>query len=139
MTNLSGFTAYKERTIAEGQRVKVYRNLHKDTYSIADATSGKVLGHADAITLKTASLKVSEAGRQRVLRERKKNVHAFVIGNIVSLSGDKQAQRHEAYYNPYKTAQFVVRTAKGVVTQIPLHTADSVTMTNEGVFFTGSY
>jgi hypothetical protein len=54
--------------------------------------------------------KVSEAGRQRVLREKRKNVHAFVegiIGDPMNLPDPADLQR--VSYNPYKAGTFVLR------------------------------
>jgi hypothetical protein len=64
----------------------VYFNLHSGLWSVKALDGflkGKVVGHAERIRLKDCKLKVSEAGRQRVLRERCKNVHAGVVGEIV--------------------------------------------------------
>ena len=45
--------------------------------------SGKVIGHYHDLYLKDAKYLVSEAGRKRVLKEKKKNVHAGVSGFVV--------------------------------------------------------
>ncbi|MCA1800127.1 MAG: hypothetical protein LC650_02390 [Actinobacteria bacterium] len=124
-----GFTPYKGRSIAYGQRVKVYKNLHKNTYSVVDVTTGLVLGYADRITLQDVDFKVSEAGRQRVLQEKRKNVHAYVTGTFVATTG--ATQRHTAYYNPYKVETFVTST------QEALHEAAIATLEPSGVTYTG--
>jgi hypothetical protein len=51
---------------------------------------------------------VSEAGRQRVLRERRKNVHAYVEGEVVEIfRAWKPLRRRVAVsYNPYKFGTF---------------------------------
>ena len=41
---------------------------------------GKVLEHNTEFFLKDVEFKVSQAGRNRVLKEQRKNVHAFVCG-----------------------------------------------------------
>ena len=64
-------------------KVKVYYNLHKNCYSIVSLEKenyGKVIKHENCVPLFDAQFKVSEKGRQRVLREQKKNVHAYVVG-----------------------------------------------------------
>ena len=64
-------------------KVYVYFNLHRKCFSIKaleGANKGRVVAHRDDVLLFDATFKVSEAGRQRVLRERKKNVHAGVVG-----------------------------------------------------------
>lgn len=113
-------------------RVFVYWNLHKGCWSVRDQKTRQVLGHADALVLTDCTFKVSEAGRQRVLRERCKNVHAGVVGTIVDveeLAYTPQPQEREAYYNPYKTATFISGTT-------PLHIAAVVRLTaDRRVFF----
>ena len=64
-------------------KVKVYKNLTKDTWSIQDYKTRKVIGYSDNIRLENAKFVVSKSGRQRVLREGKKYVHAFVVGELL--------------------------------------------------------
>ena len=58
--------------------VQVYKNLHKsraadkNIYSVRNKKSGLVINHVENIELKNVIFKVSEAGRQRVLKERRK-------------------------------------------------------------------
>ena len=61
-------------------RVEIYRNLHNGKLSIRDAKTKQVIGHAARVYLHQAEFKVSQAGRKRVLREKRKNVHAVVNG-----------------------------------------------------------
>lgn len=98
-------------------RVRVYYNLHKHTFSIQHKVEGRwlVRDYADEVTLKDVTFKVSEAGRQRVIQESKKNVHAFVIGTLV---GDIPETPVQATYNPYRFASFVEKE-----TEAPVHTA----------------
>ena len=63
-------------------KVRIYWNLHKGMWSVQDAKTRRIIGHAFQILVRDAAFTVSEAGRQRVLRERKKNVHAFVVGEL---------------------------------------------------------
>lgn len=69
-----------------GRRVFVYRNLRKRCYSIRAAEGtwkGLVIAHAERVEVDDVSFKVSEAGRQRVLRTGVKNVHAGVEGRLI--------------------------------------------------------
>lgn len=56
---------------------------------------------------------VSEAGRQRVLKEKRKNVHAFVIGELVDDDGafgqdaDGKDLPVRVTYNPYVAGTFM--------------------------------
>ena len=62
-------------------RVKVYFNLNLGCLSVIDSETGLLYCHAHRVELKDASFRVQEAGRQRVLREKRKNVHAYIVGD----------------------------------------------------------
>ena len=64
-------------------KVFIYFNLHRKCFSVKaleGAKKGRVVAHVNDAIVYNPTFKVSEAGRQRVLRERKKNVHAGVVG-----------------------------------------------------------
>jgi hypothetical protein len=58
------------------------------------------------VALTNVTFKVSEAGRQRVLQEKRKNVHAGVVGTLVDSLGSVGSER--VTYNPYKGGTFVL-------------------------------
>ena len=107
-------------------RVFVYWNLHKKVWSIKaleGTDKGRVIAHADYVELANVKFKVSEAGRQRVLREKRKNVHAGAVGVLESWSNSKgeylytgrtlysqelltEAVAEMVSYNPYKGSTF---------------------------------
>jgi len=107
-------------------KVFVYFNLHKKCFSIKALEGqfkGLVIGHTNRVLLSDVTFKVSAAGRRRVLAEKRKNVHAGVVGHVA----DKGAYPvHERYtmlgtaitYNPYLYDSFVQRS-----TQQPVHKA----------------
>ena len=63
--------------------VSVYRNLHKNCWSVQQG--GRVVFHAISLVLRDFTTVVRKAGRERLLRERKKNVHAFLKGHLLSV------------------------------------------------------
>ena len=100
------------------QKVLVYFDLHRKTWSakaLNGPNRGRVIAKSDYILLKDAVGKVSEAGRQRVLATRRKNVHAGIVGELLAVGEQAKAlaPRHEeAYaldYNPFKYDAFVYR------------------------------
>jgi len=127
-------------------KVEVYRNLNNGMLSIRDAKTKHVVGHADRVTLMDVTFHVSQAGRERVLRERRKNVHAVVRGALVSyMFGDGYKGRSlEDYlsflanpqfrpiafgrvrYNPYESGEFRVADA-------PIHNAEAVRIGVAGI------
>ena len=71
--------------------------------------------------LENVTFKVSEAGRQRVLREGRKNVHAYIIGDLVD--GRPLTEGETVTYNPYKFSSFVLKD-----TEAPIHKADKLSI-----------
>lgn len=89
-------------------RAFIYWNLHKHCYSVKGCRSGRVFAHAQAVRITDAAFAVSEAGRQRVLRERSKNVHAGVRGTVeVNPASADLRGWTKVTYNPYKYDSFV--------------------------------
>lgn len=88
--------------IDESKPVRVYRNLHTGLWSVKQ---GVVKFHTSFISLRNVQFCVNEKNRQKVLRERRKNVHAYVQGY---LSGDGVIVRAKPiHYNPYKYDSFM--------------------------------
>jgi hypothetical protein len=88
--------------------VQVYWNLHKTIWSIRDAKTRLIIAHKSQLSLIDASFKVSEAGRQRVLRERRKNVHAYIEGLLEDVDCSVAATLRRVRYDPYKYNYFMV-------------------------------
>ncbi len=104
------------RNIDFSKKVSIYRNLHKKCYSIKQ--NNRVVAYADEIYLSEVELKVSQSGRLRVLKEKRKNVHATLHGYITNNS---KILTQKLYYNPYKTEYFI-----DLHTQQPIHNAKLV-------------
>jgi hypothetical protein len=77
--------------LKEGQKVKVYRNLRNGKWSVMDAKTRKVVAHATHLDLREVDFKVSQAGRDRVLKEKQKNVHAFAVGILEAVQGTNRS------------------------------------------------
>ena len=93
-----------------GKRVMVYYNLHTHTFSVR--LNERVVLHTDYIKLENVEFRVRPGGREKVRQQQSKNVHAFVIGNIVdyTLPGEEipnPSTDKQATYNPYKYDSFV--------------------------------
>lgn len=86
-------------------RFYIYRNLTKKCFSIKHR--GKVVGYADSILIKNPVFKVNEKGRQRVIKEKQKNVHAYVtcfesdMKVLEDTPLNTQEFSKEITYNPY--------------------------------------
>lgn len=112
-----------------GEKVMVYYNLHKSTFSITK--KGIVVAHADYVLLDDVEFRVREGGREKVNLEKRKNVHAFVIGNLLDFCEHpcenlpEEPDRPVVTYNPYRHDSFVVKK-----TGEPIYYANGVEMIN---------
>ena len=105
-------------------KVFVYRNLARRCWSIKaldGEMKGRVIGHASSVLLSLVSFKVNEKGRQRVIRDKRKNVHAGAVGRLqsASLIGDSPpviSDRADFVPIPTETCKtrFARATASGV-------------------------
>ena len=125
---------------------KIYRNLHKDCWSVQaynkDKKGWRLYAHEDSIRGYNAKFLVNEKGRQKVIKEKRKNVHAFVhvsdyiqsdksFSRGMAVSTDKY---RAAYYNPYKTDSFVDLKSK-----MPIGGANEVMLFDGMIFFKDAY
>ena len=105
-------------------RVFVYFNLHKKCFSIKALEGdrkGRVVAHSNTVLLESCKFKVSEAGRQRVLREKRKNVHAGVTGTWINADRVESCYEflsmvgRQVSYNPYKYSSFIIKATEQTV------------------------
>lgn len=106
-------------------KVKCYFNLHKKVFSVQH--NGIVIAHKGSLVLRNATFKVSEAGRQRVLKEKRKNVHAYVIGELEEYFAP-EGETQDVTYNPYLYQTFVDKKTLTAVTK-----ADIVWLNNKTI------
>lgn len=136
--------------LTKGLLVDAYLNLHKPGFlsirAVEGADKGRVIGYATALELSACTFRVSEAGRQRVLREKRKNVHATVRGRLVSACMDGEVSKSMtdmvqeilgaggavAYYSPYRTPTFINQQ-----TRQPIYAASKVVIVGKTVASTG--
>jgi len=91
--------------IDKNRRVYVYFNLHKKVWSVRQ--DGRIVEHTKHIMLKDARFLVGQAGREKVLKEKRKNVHAGVSGYIVERVPNVPDFCTTVTYNPYKNKTFI--------------------------------
>lgn len=120
----------------EPSLVFVYRNLHyrdKVMYSVRNESTKRVSYHSPIVYMKDVEFKVSKAGRHRVLKEKRKNVHAGVKGYLLPLDIEMWCEEPvQVRYNPYLTDSFV-RCDNGA----PVYRAEKVLINENGVFCFG--
>jgi hypothetical protein len=112
-----------------GKRVMVYYNLHKQTFSVT--YKSLVIFHADYVKLTDVEFRVRKGGKDRVRKEKSKNVHAFVIGNLIDFCEypcenlPEDSLGNVVTYNPYKYDSFVYKD-----TEEPIYHAKEIDMIN---------
>ena len=111
------------------KKVMVYYNLNKHTFSIT--YKNKLISHSDHIKLNDVEFRVRPGGNEKVGREKKKNVHAFVIGNLEDYCEypceniPSEPNDNIVTYDPYKYKSFLVKS-----TNEPIYNASEVEMIN---------
>ena len=112
-----------------GDKVMVYYNLHKHTFSIS--RNGRVIAHADYVKLTNVEFRVRQGGREKVVREKSKNVHSFVIGTLMDYCKypcedlPSEPNSNIVTYNPYKYNSYVIKD-----TEEPIYSAGEVELIN---------
>lgn len=119
--------------------VKIYRNLNSKEVSYSVQQDGLVVGHTKELGINLPRFKVSQAGRRRVLQEKHKNVHAFIVGHIRPVTHIDKS--FKLVYNPYKAGTFLVEEYnhyKGgwffTGKTHPVDKADRLKITEEGIW-----
>lgn len=117
-----------------GLRVMVYYNLHKKTFSVT--YDGRVILYADYVNLRNVEFRVREGGKERVRQEMRKNVHAFVIGDLMDYceypceSMPEETNDRIITYNPYKYDSFVKLDSDDPTKYEPIYNANEIDMIN---------
>ena len=118
----------KQRSLIDPDRkIEVYRNLHKKCWSVRQDGLGKF--HSQQVCLQNCKFAVQPAGRAKVLREKRKNVHAFIRGYLWDGKISEDIANSNIWdnvsYNPYKSNTFVDNSNN------PVYTAAYVDLDNE--------
>lgn len=116
-----------ERVCSIGDNVDCYRNLNLEGFfSIRQrqgAERGKITGYAQAVIIKSPVAVVVESSRQRVLVQKRKNVHAFIRGEVIGFGKEltdltKQKACDIITYRPYLSGCFTSRLTGEPITNI---------------------
>ena len=114
------------KTTFSPEDVFIYRNLTKKCWSVKSRLTGRVIRHAAIVFIENGEFHVSQKGRERVVREKKKYVHAGVRGKISDNAPTALDNWTRVRYNPYNNTTFV--TDEGT----PINHADGVYLTSTG-------
>jgi|CXWL01.1.fsa_nt_gi hypothetical protein len=108
-----------------GHPVDVYFNLHKRVWSVRSRKTNKIILHTPQAAVKDVKFVVRESGRKRVLKEKRKNVHAFVRGILADFHNNTDGSvTHftRVHYNPFRAGYFFTEITN------PVHNASLVVM-----------
>jgi len=91
-----------------GATVRIYRNLNNGTMSVQGQVNKtwKVVGHVTNAVVCDVAFKIQEGGRQRVIRDRRKNVHAWGQGILMGQASDDHCPIALGY-DPYEDGSFL--------------------------------
>lgn len=115
--------------------VEVYRNVNKKGVMYSIRQGGYVVAHATEVILLNAEFIVKEAGQKRVRKTKRKNVHAWVRGDLVKKlePSENNKIRAKVIYNPKKHDNFVLKNNK-----LTIKNAAMVILNGKGVFVDNS-
>lgn len=117
-------------------KVDVYWNVREKKFSVRareGSEAGRVIFHKKHVIIRQPRFIVSEAGRQRVLKEKQKNVHAVVRGELVEGEDFFETFKNlplerlvSVTYNPYVHTTFIDQ-----LTRLPVYSLDTALMVEE--------
>lgn len=94
-----------------GQEVRVHWHLTAKLWSVSDPATRRVTGYTPHLTLWSPRAHISEAGRQRAIREGRRNVHCWVGGvtgqsALHRIRDESLAEFPTISYNPFRAPHF---------------------------------
>jgi hypothetical protein len=103
--------------VCSGLPTRCYRNLNNGLMSLQQKVgkSWLVVGHTDNLILKNVTFYVSEASRQRVIANKRKNVHAWASGTLERPKDCNLDRYKEIYYCPFSQPHFTFKDNTAIV------------------------
>ena len=120
-----------------GKKVEVYKNLHKDCWSIR--LRGKVVHHCRKILIEEPKFVVQPGGRKRALKSGQRNVHAFVRGFVKEIGQEVDELSVELHdlkkvtYRPFAQPFFFEKDSSPEL-PMPVYRAKSVLCDHPNLF-----
>lgn len=114
------------------QRVRVYWNYRHRCYSLFQG--GAVRASARQVELAEVEFHVRESGRQKMLREKRKVIHAFAVGRLVGWVHPSEPRDLAPFfgtrvgYDPHVCGAFICLDSAE-----PVHCADAARFDEHGV------
>lgn len=122
---------FRDRGLVKGQKVKVYKNLHRGCLSIMDYKSRLVVAYADCVSLENVTFKISKSGQGKCRNSGVRNVHAFAVGTFLHAEPYRRSSHLDQFtYNPFQNDTFVDR-----LTGFPVYRASKVRMSKGKYYY----
>jgi len=103
--------SFKGRTIDLSEPILIYRNLTKKGVWYSIRQGNVVVAHAQRLCVSNCKFLVNQKGRERVVRNKKKEVHAFIKGKYstsgMGTTASENDLRAVIRYNPYYNTSFI--------------------------------
>lgn len=97
---------FKKRTIDTSKPIEVYRNLNRKGKVYSIRQNGIVVAHSTAICIRDAQFLVNKSGKEKAIKTKTRNVHAFVRGFYATSGMGTTAKNNDLpifiHYNPFK-------------------------------------
>lgn len=110
---------YKGREIDYTKPVRVYRNLNKKGQVYSIQQNGVVVAHTKEFVLKDVKFIINKAGKERAIKTKTRNVHAFIEGYLGDIDDVLLEFSHILKYQPFDkkgfyTSSYLLREASVV-------------------------
>ena len=103
---------YKNREVNLDKLIYVYRNLNstcnENKYSVMQ--NGLVVAHTNQLQLKDVKFIIRPSGKQRAIKTKERNVHAFIRGYVKDFDVPNIDMLFQLKYNPFNDTKFNIQT-----------------------------
>lgn len=99
---------FKNRKIDFSQPVRVYRNLNRKGQVYSVWQKGFVVAHMKEFVLRDVTFVVNKSGKERAIRTKTRNVHAFIEGFLGDFDDILLEFSHNLYYKPFINRGFYI-------------------------------
>ena len=106
--------------VTVGLRNFVYWNFDDLLFTVQNRETGRVRRHAQALTLRDADFEVDHEGRDRMLREGRRTLHAGIRGEIVPEEPENLEGWTRVVYDPRRHEGFVTADEERLVARAEL-------------------
>lgn len=103
---MSTLFPFKGRSVDEGQRVNVYRNLHRKLFTIKCPKTNRVLAHGTDFSLLHAKPRIQRSGKMKAREQGVRSPHAYLQGYYQSTP--MTALEQVITYDPINDSHFMI-------------------------------